>query len=96
MNTKVLEVTRKLEKYPYLLARVEAMLEVAENSSGKYELADDVEMKLIEEVNKLGAELIETWGTNQEAKKSLDIMSKNIHLATHSKKKFPSIPDLEK
>jgi len=66
MNTKVLEVTRKLEKYPYLLARIEAMLEVAENSSGKYELADDVEMKL------------------------------NVHLATHSKKKFPGIPDLEK
>ncbi|HJZ24191.1 MAG TPA: hypothetical protein VJ201_07075 [Candidatus Babeliales bacterium] len=66
MNTKVLEVTRKLEKYPYLLARIEAMLEVAENSSGKYELADDVEMKL------------------------------NVHLATHSKKKLPGIPDLEK
>ena len=66
MNTKVLEVTRKLEKYPYLLARIEAMLEVAENSSGKYELADDVEMKL------------------------------NVPLATHSKKKLPGIPDLEK
>ena len=33
---------QKLQKYPYLRARLEAMLSVVENTSGQFEVADQI------------------------------------------------------
>jgi hypothetical protein len=77
--------TRRLEKYPHLKDRFEAILNIAENSSGKFDKADDAEMMAIEEVRKIGSELLKTWAINQEAKQKEQALI-NPNLIRHSKK----------
>jgi hypothetical protein len=67
-DEKLVKLMKRLAKYPHLEARIEALLDVAENSSGKLDRADDAEEKLIVEIKKIGNELLTTWATNQEEK----------------------------
>jgi len=96
MNAKILELIEDLEKFPHLLDRIKIMLSVAKNSSGEYDLADDVEVKICEEINKMGRELMETWGANQETAKSLAARANDPGLTQHSKKNSTGIPSLER
>ena len=96
MNAEMIELVNDLEKFPHLAERIKIMLSVAKNSSGEYELADDVEMKICEEINKMGRELMETWGARQEAVKSLAVRINDPSLVQHSKKNSTGIPGLEK
>jgi len=95
MDQKIVELVQELEKFPHIRERLEIMLSVAKNSSGEYDLADDVEMKICEEISKMGRELMETWGTNQEAAKSVQTLKNNKEIIRHSKKKFIGIQSLE-
>jgi hypothetical protein len=79
---------KRLEKYPHLRDRFEAILNIAENTTGELERADDAEMKAIEEVRKIGAELLRTWASNQEMKKSAQAVEENAQLIRHSKKNY--------
>ena len=76
----------RLERYPHLLDRVEAILNIAENTTGELDRADDAEMKAIEEMRKLGSELLQAWAINQETKKSSQAVKENSQLIRHSKK----------
>jgi|WetSurMetagenome_2_1015567.scaffolds.fasta_scaffold1620764_1 hypothetical protein len=96
MNAEMIELVKDLEKFPHLAERIKIMLSVAKNSSGEYELADDVEMKICEEISKMGRELMETWGARQEAVKSLAAQINEPTIVQHSKKNFIGTPDLEK
>jgi hypothetical protein len=82
---KVDNFTSRLEKYPHLKERFEAILNIAENSSGKLDKADDAEMMAIEEVRKIGSELLKTWAVNQETKQKEQALT-NPNLILHSKK----------
>lgn len=95
MNEKIIKLIKRLEKYPHLEARIEALLDVAENSSGKLDRADDAEEKLIVEVRKIGNELLTTWATNQEEKKHKAAKSKKSDLKLHSKKNSNGKPPSE-
>lgn len=79
-------LVERLEKYPHLRDRFEAILNVVENTTGELEKADDAEMKAIEEVRKLGSELLQTWASNQEIRKSSQAAEENPQLIRHSKK----------
>jgi len=96
MDQKIVELVQELEKFPHVRERLEIMLSVAKNSSGEYDLADDVEMKICEEISKMGLELMEAWGANQEAVKSSLVLKNNKSIIHHSKKKFIGIQNLEK
>lgn len=54
------------------MARLEAMLSVVENTSGQFEVADNVELQLIKEVNGMGRELMQVWAQDQMEKKSVE------------------------
>lgn len=95
MNQETLLLMKRLEKHPYMLARLNAMLEVAENTSGEYDLADDAEEGIFVAVRELGNEMLQNWATVQiehRSEKAL-IDKKTIR---HSKKNFTGIQDLEK
>jgi hypothetical protein len=79
-------LVERLAKYPHLRDRFEAILNVVENTTGELERADDAEMKAIEEVRKMGSELLQTWASNQEMKKSSQAVEENPQLIRHSKK----------
>ncbi len=80
------EVVKKLEKFPHLKSRIENMLMMAENRSGEYDLADDIEMALCKEVNKMGLEFMEMWASNQAAAKAAAAQKQNPDLIKHQKK----------
>ena len=43
MDEKLLLTMKRLEKHPHLVARLEVLLDAAENTSGNIELAKDAE-----------------------------------------------------
>ena len=60
-----LKLIEKLNSNPALKKRVEEILNIAHNSSGKLITADEAEMKTLEEVQKLGREVLKEWAVNQ-------------------------------
>ena len=60
----------RLKKYPKLLARMEGLLEVVENSAGDLKKASDAERRVIEEVRKMGHEVLSDWAANRANKVS--------------------------
>ena len=78
------ELVRRLERHPHLKERIKALLNVAENSSGLLELADDAEEALIVEVQKMGNELLQTWASGQAKQK--EAAARDKALINHSKK----------
>lgn len=53
-------VTR-IQAQPGLEERIEAILDIMENKSGEFLTADEAEGKAIEEIRKLGKELLKGW-----------------------------------
>ena len=86
MNEKLLLTMKRLEKHPHLIARLEVLLDAAENTSGDLELAKDAENKIVEEITRMGNELLTTWAVSQERKKSV-ACKENPAATKHCKKK---------
>lgn len=82
MNAQSL--AEKLEKYPHLKERFESILNIVENSS--LELADEAEMQAIEEVRKIGNQIMQCWAINQEKIQEQKAEEKNPKQIKHSKK----------
>lgn len=79
-------LAKRIEKYPHLRDRIEAILNIAENSTGAAETADEAEMLAINETRKIGSEMLRVWASNQEAKAQRQELEKNPNLIYHSKK----------
>ena len=79
-------LVKRLEKYPHLRDRFEAILNIAENTTGSIEEADHAEMMAIKEVRKIGSEILHIWANNQEVKKQKQALENNSKLIRHSKK----------
>ena len=58
-------VTR-IQAQPGLEERIESILDIMENKSGEFITADEAEQKAIEEIQKLGQELLRGWALNQQ------------------------------
>jgi hypothetical protein len=96
VNIDTLDLIKDLEKYPQIKDRLMIMLSVAKNTSGNYDLADDVEEKICEEIKKMGQQLLETWADNQNSTKADEAKIGNQSLDNHSKKNFIGIQNLGK
>ena len=60
----------RLEAHPILKNHVEALLDIAEDVTGTVKKADDAEIKIVENMRKLGHDLLSNWAINQEEKSS--------------------------
>ena len=87
MNDDFLKLMKRLEKYPHLIARIEVLLDVTENTDGDMELAKDAEEKIIKEITQMGKEVLTSWGTGQELKKRKAFEDKP-GVIKHGKKKL--------
>lgn len=56
----------RIQGQPGLEERIEAILDIMENKSGEFLTADQAEGKAIEEIQKLGQELLKGWALNQQ------------------------------
>lgn len=60
----------RLNEHPELRGRVESMLLVVEDEMGDLQEADAAELRLIEEMRRMGQESLQAWATGQAAKMS--------------------------
>jgi hypothetical protein len=60
----------RLNEHPGLRSRVESMLLVVADETGSLHEADAAEMRLIEEMRRMGQESLQAWATGQAAKAS--------------------------
>ena len=58
-------ILRGLNAHPEIKSRIASMLAVVENAGGDVKLADAAEMRLIEEIRRLGQEAMQAWAHRQ-------------------------------
>lgn len=67
------DLIRRLNAHPHVRRRVESMLSVVEDESGDLKLADDAEMRMIEEVRRMGQEALQAWAGRQTTQCSQEV-----------------------
>lgn len=60
----------RLSKHPQLRGRVERLVDLVEDAGDDLRRADEAERRVIEEVRRLGQELLEGWADGQVAKRA--------------------------
>jgi hypothetical protein len=89
----------RLKNHPHLRARVEAMLDIAENATGDIEKANDAEERIIEEMRQTGKEILVDWAQEQQRTKAdgfLKVKGKDDKIKNHTKKNFGGTRPSEK
>jgi len=81
-----LEILARIKAHPGLKERIEAILDIAENKSGELITADQAEEKAIEEVRKLGKELLKEWAVQQHGKAIETAKKTHPNARRHEKK----------
>ncbi|SRR5258708_25810458 len=59
----------RLQEYPELKVKIEAMLGIMENAGGDVEKAAEAERRIIEELRQMGNEVLHGWARHQQQKK---------------------------
>lgn len=77
------KIFERIKAHPGLRERFEAILDIAENKSGELITANQAEGKAIEEIEKLGQELLKEWALKRQE----NAIEKAKE--THPKQSFP-------
>jgi hypothetical protein len=93
-NLKIL--VSRIQAQPGLEKRIEAILDIIENKSGEFITADQAEGAAIEEIRKLGQELLRGWALNQHNKATETAKQTHPNIKKHGKKNSIGNPHLEK
>ncbi len=80
----------RLQAHPQLCQRVEALLEITEDKAGKLDRADEAEARLVEELRRLGQEVLQDWAQRKEIQKA-SALSADESARLHSKKNSAGI-----
>lgn len=80
-------IEERLNKHPQLKKRIEQLLEVVENANGDFQKANDAERRVIEELRKMGNEVLHDWASNREKQEYQKILSNKNGLTGNGKKK---------
>lgn len=64
------QVAQRLERHPEVMARVQRLLDVMENTGGDVRRADEAERRAIDELRAMGQEVLQGWGTNLAQKEA--------------------------
>jgi hypothetical protein len=67
---------QRLKQYPELRAKIEAMLDIMENSGGDVEKAAEAERRIIEEMRPMGNEVLHGWARRQQQKQEEEFNAK--------------------
>jgi len=80
-------IEQRLNKHPHLKKRIEELLEVVENTDGDFQKANDAEQRVIEELRKMGNEVLHDWASNREKQEFERILNNKKGLIGNGKKK---------
>ena len=87
-ETKAITFMARLEKHPHIKERFEALLSLIENESEDCKTADQIEEKLVKEVQLLGNLWLKDWAEHQEHKQQEAAWVKDFTAKKHGKKKL--------
>ena len=68
---------KRLNGHPELRSRVESMLLVVDDEMGNLQEADAAEMRLIEQMRRMGQESLQAWASGQAGKAAEIFFQKN-------------------
>lgn len=96
------EFLQRLQHYPELQAKVDALLDLVENAAGDSTKADEVEQLVFEELRLMGQQAIQSWAerkqhrieTDCDARSDLTRKEKKASLADPLRKDSDSRTDL--
>jgi uncharacterized protein with von Willebrand factor type A (vWA) domain len=90
------ELVRKLSAHPDLRKRVESLLLAVEDEAGEIKEADAAEMRVIEEMRRMGQEALQAWAERQVDKTSQELGRSGEPAWREGKKNCAGTPRLAK
>ncbi len=67
------ELVRRLGRHPQLRNRMESLLRAVEDEAGDLRQADAAELRLVDEIRRMGHEALQAWAAGQVEKTSQEI-----------------------
>ena len=71
------ELVKRMTRHPELRRRMESLLLTVEDEAGELKLADDAELRIIEEMRRTGRAALQEWADAQVQKVSLEFRQSN-------------------
>ena len=65
-------LAQRISRYPSLKSRIELLLSIIEDSAGNCQKADEAEMRVIEELRRMGSEALHCWSEHKIAQTAED------------------------
>jgi len=87
------ELVRRLGTHPQLRTRMESLLLAVEDEAGDLREADRAELRLIDEIRRMGQEALQAWASGQVEKTSREIVQEG-GVWSEGKKNCTGIPRL--
>jgi hypothetical protein len=78
-DVRASRLAARLAQYPELRARFEEILAVAENERGDANTADEAEERAVEQVRRLGQELMQTWAERKQERVAREYDARGDH-----------------
>jgi hypothetical protein len=81
-------IDERLKTHPMLQGRIEAILEIVEDSAGEVARADEAERRMIEEVRQLGNEALQSWAERKVGEQEGAVLRQGEEVKRNGKKNF--------
>lgn len=81
----------RLNEYPELRERMEGFLNMIENETGNFTKANDAEQYAINELRKMGSDVLHSWAKRAETKSAASFAEQNQTCSGDGKKKSNGI-----
>ena len=81
------QLIEQLRERPQMMARVQSILEIANNAEGPLKTADEVEGLLVEEMRRLGHVTLNQWAIQAEERVSTELKSQDPTVRSRKKKR---------
>lgn len=87
MTDHKINIEDRLNKHPHFKERIEQLLKIVENSNGTLQKADDAEQRVIDELRKLGNDVLHDWALNREKQEYKKTSKNKASITGNGKKK---------
>jgi hypothetical protein len=84
----------RLNEHPELRERMERLLDMVENETGNFTKANDAEQYTIEELRKMGNDILHSWAKKASTKSSANFGEQNKTYRGDGKKKSDGTPPM--
>ena len=84
----------RLNEHPELRERMEGLLNMVENETGNFTKADDAEQYAIEELRKMGNDILHSWARKAAIKSSTNFGEQDKTYSGDGKKKSNGTPPM--